>query len=446
MKKTALALFLSLLFLLTGCFENNVKTVKNSTFPGYETVKIGKILSSQFDKPSWKEFESDKGMVVVEFKGKISQNFHDRAVKYAVERIYVELSDAIFLDEGLKLQMMALRIDKLVKSFDPDIEKRLPPKLIEAGITKEAADIAPLWVVMDHTICITGEEITIQWVKQVTNGEFKLQHIGGEAVKNLESDDILNILYDEPLEYMNPAIPKIVAEQIRPLFENRKTILRVYKDVNPSKAISLPPKTEKAKKEKKGFFSRFGKKKASETIGIPADNLGTMEARIIEARGNNTLTGEWALTGSIQYGDTYAVRIAAPEAAEIRSPMGGDYLMLDYNPYGALVPSIGIGSGILSSAEEEMEFYGFLDFYNVYVDGKLAGRIEFEISPDLSGRFIYFKYKTCRTISNIYAEMKQGRQIKFVSDDKKKQFLFDINGLEKIEKQVAEALKDLPRD
>lgn len=63
--------------LIQGCGDSNIDLVKNSNFPGYDTVTVGKMLDNVFEKVNWSSNENSKGELVVLFEGKISQKMHD---------------------------------------------------------------------------------------------------------------------------------------------------------------------------------------------------------------------------------------------------------------------------------------------------------------------------------------------------------------------------------
>ena len=77
-KRSLAVLFLLSTVFLSGCGEDSsIALVKNSSFHGYESTTIGKLLDNTFSKTKWTVSENSKGEVIVLFNGQISQSMHD---------------------------------------------------------------------------------------------------------------------------------------------------------------------------------------------------------------------------------------------------------------------------------------------------------------------------------------------------------------------------------
>lgn len=446
MKKNILSAGLILFCLLVGmgCLDNNnIRTVQKSAFPGYEAAPVGKILSRQFDDPSWKTFEGENGAVVVEFRGKISKSLHDRAVELLMEQAFMEFVQAMLYGDGMEFLGLTLQLQNVLNTLGPEVSKQLPKKLEEAGVAEEVRNLAPLLIVIDKNVWLTGQEVEIQWVQQVSTGKFQLHYLGGDAIKGVDSDGALDIICGKPVAYQNAELKRNVENKMKELFSRKKTIFLVYSNLSVMSESSL---TDSKKGSSAG--SEPGKKplQTGKPI-VPENNLSKMEARFIEASMNHAFVGEWAVIGTIQgqYSSGQYVRIAAqaPWDGEGSFRFGGDFLILDYDGQVPLIPSIMVGSKIVSTVEEMMSVYDEMDFYNAYVDGEFVGRIEYFIYPDASETFIYFSPKTTNNPGHIYTEMKTGKQLRLVNDSKENEFLFNLEGLSEIEKKVEQAVKEL---
>jgi len=131
--------------------ENYVELVRDGYLQEYKTTTIGKAFDASFDNPQWKAFETDKGVIVVEFNGSTSQKTHENACR-------------LVLAEHAGVM--------------PESEFR---ELMDSG------KLDAMWT--------PGVPATVQFTIGLDRESFEISHINSPAWSLMEADDVLTVIY-----------------------------------------------------------------------------------------------------------------------------------------------------------------------------------------------------------------------------------------------------------
>ncbi len=72
LKTSMVIIGLLALLVLTGCGgSSEIDIVKKGKLNGFEQTTVGKAFDAYFNKPNWRNFETDNGTKIVEFTGKL---------------------------------------------------------------------------------------------------------------------------------------------------------------------------------------------------------------------------------------------------------------------------------------------------------------------------------------------------------------------------------------
>lgn len=161
------------LFLLAGCFQNDVDVVKGGSMEGYPTTTVGAAFGASFNTPKWQAFKGDKGERVVEFSGKISQTLHDSYVKNILhsERLGITPEAYQIFAQTVLTESEYQQVYEGASGEGTTPQAELDKILLEAACKK----LAPV-----------GNSATFQWVINTDGETFSIAYIDFNAWGPLE--------------------------------------------------------------------------------------------------------------------------------------------------------------------------------------------------------------------------------------------------------------------
>lgn len=158
------------------------------------------------------------------------------------------------------------------------------------------------------------------------------------------------------------------------------------------------------------------------------DNLDAQVAEFLRPPSEANSRGAWTVLGPVK--GQYKKYIRAI-SREVDCRMGCDLLLLDYDTERPDVPTVNIAIGVLSTVEEILGSVHRM--YNIFVDGRKVGRIQFSSRASQQGGYVILAYDGCASIDNVYSKMKKGKQVSFISDDDQSRFDFALDDLSNAE-------------
>jgi len=152
---------LVLLFVFVGVRSTQardyVEAIKSSTLSKYNYTTIGKAFDTSFSGGTWKSFETKKGVIIIEFTGKITKETHNTAI---------QLYDDFHNEYDAKPLSDAMIFNCIMEGHGP-YTKGFESCMIEA--------IHKFWWPV-------GTKVTVQWSLTVDRKNFQMTYYGPKDV------------------------------------------------------------------------------------------------------------------------------------------------------------------------------------------------------------------------------------------------------------------------
>jgi len=232
-----------LLICLYGFDYSYINTVKNGTMQGYETTTVGKAFDSSFDNPNWETFEGNKGEIVIQFSGNISEDLHIWVTEKARNDLKLKLSLGeymfgmfqVALEEfggptsqfiqdlnkkyGCKLKNNMAHVSGLSGSFPKCLRKekhRAAQPQERSEIQKDIETRTISYVneainALFNEAWKPGEPVTVQWIVHTNEETFELYNMDSVAWEGIDYKDIVEAIYNWQPSLNSPS--KKIAQQ-----------------------------------------------------------------------------------------------------------------------------------------------------------------------------------------------------------------------------------------
>ncbi len=151
----ALSILLLIIIVVVNCSEkpkDYVEFVRKGYLEDYKTTTIGQAFDASFDSPRWHAFQTDKGVIVVEFNGMTNQKMHERACRLA-----------------------------FAEHFGGELPEEEFKRVMASG---KARDV---WT--------PGMPATVQFSISLDRETFQISHLSSAAWRLLDPSDVLLVIY-----------------------------------------------------------------------------------------------------------------------------------------------------------------------------------------------------------------------------------------------------------
>ena len=171
------------LFIITVCVASDIALVKNATMKSFQTTTVGNAFDASFDEPKWEEFKGKKGERVVQFRGNISQDLHNTAVKALLGR------DPSQVNEVNALNYVNIYSDIVMKIGVKKAEE------LGKGKNNMGAMAIIIQEFANNHHWVPRTPVVVQWIISPNGDSFQLNSMGSEAWEGIELIEILKIIY-----------------------------------------------------------------------------------------------------------------------------------------------------------------------------------------------------------------------------------------------------------
>lgn len=178
-KKNVQVISISIFLFLVACTSPEVDVVRNSTIPVFDEITIGQAFKNSFVDGHWSAKKGDRGESLVEFTGKVSEEFH---AKWLLLTVYKSLKNDMTI-----AQRMPILYDIIHALNRQDLSDQW-----KATSLSDENGIKALWNKVLMNIVPVGGNVEFLWLvkpdKSIAIEGFMVQGLTGDKLVGVEDE------------------------------------------------------------------------------------------------------------------------------------------------------------------------------------------------------------------------------------------------------------------